>query len=116
VGHLCPRDWEERWVPTGLHEFFPYDRVTEEQYLDRRLAQLGLGPEQLDFVVFSHLHFDHAGNAKMFQGNGPRLVVNDKEREFAFGFDGLFTGPTSRATTRGWSSRPSPATPSSCPG
>jgi hypothetical protein len=26
---------EERWVPTGLHEFFPYDRVTEEQYLDR---------------------------------------------------------------------------------
>jgi hypothetical protein len=47
----CPRDWEERWVPTGLHEFFPYDRVTEEQYLDQRLAQLGLGPESLDFVV-----------------------------------------------------------------
>ena len=23
-----PRDWEERWVPTGLHELFPYDRVT----------------------------------------------------------------------------------------
>lgn len=44
----CPRDWEERWVPTGLHEFFPYDRVTEEQYLDQRLAQLGLGPENLD--------------------------------------------------------------------
>jgi N-acyl homoserine lactone hydrolase len=28
----------------------------------------------------------------MFQGNGPRLVVNDKEREFALGFEGLFTG------------------------
>ncbi len=88
----CPRDWEERWVPTGLHEFFPYDRVTEEQYLDQRLAQLGLGPENLDYVVFSHLHFDHAGNAKMFQGTGPRLVVNDKEQEFALGFEGLFTG------------------------
>jgi N-acyl homoserine lactone hydrolase len=88
----CPRDWEERWVPTGLHEFFPYDRVTEEQYLDRRLAQLDLGPEDLDYVVFSHLHFDHAGNARMFAGAGPRLVVNDKEREFALGFEGLFTG------------------------
>ena len=23
----CPRDWETRWVPTGLQEFFPYDKV-----------------------------------------------------------------------------------------
>jgi N-acyl homoserine lactone hydrolase len=83
----CPRDWEERWVPTGLHEFFPYDRVTEEQYLDQRLAQLGLGPEQLDYVVFS----PSASRA-------------------------CSPAPTSRPTTRGWTSRPCPATPSSCPG
>jgi hypothetical protein len=38
----CPRDWEQRWEPTGLQEFFPYDHVTEEQYLDSRLHQLGL--------------------------------------------------------------------------
>lgn len=25
------------------------------------LAELGVGPEQVDMVVFSHLHFDHAG-------------------------------------------------------
>ena len=97
----CPRDWEERWVPTGLHEFFPYDRVTEEQYLDQRLAQLNLGPENLDFVVFSHLHFDHAGNAKMSDGNGPRLVVNDKEQDWAFGFDGAFNGAHLRSDYEG---------------
>jgi N-acyl homoserine lactone hydrolase len=68
------------------------DRVTEEQYLDRRLAQLGLGPENLDDAVFSHLHFDHAGNAKLFGGDGPRLVVNDKEQDWAFGFEGAFNG------------------------
>jgi N-acyl homoserine lactone hydrolase len=97
----CPRDWEERWAPTGLQEFFPYDRVTEEQYLDRRLAQLGLGPENLDFVVFSHLHFDHAGNARMFDRSGPRLVVNDKEKDWAFGYEGAFNGAHLKADYEG---------------
>jgi glyoxylase-like metal-dependent hydrolase (beta-lactamase superfamily II) len=88
----CPRDWEDRWEPTGLQEFFPYDNVTEEQYLDSRLQQLGVELGSIDYVVLSHLHFDHAGNAQMFKGKGPRLLCNDKEKEFAFGFDGLFTG------------------------
>ena len=88
----CPRDWEERWGPTGLQDFFPYDKVSEEEYLDSRLNQLGVGLDQIDYVVFSHLHFDHAGNAQMFTDTNARLVCNEKEREFAFGFDGLFTG------------------------
>lgn len=88
----CPRDWERRWEPTGLQEFFPYDQVTEEQYLDARLHQLGLEVGDLDYVVLSHLHFDHAGNAGIFTGSGARLICSDKEKEFAFGFDGLFTG------------------------
>jgi glyoxylase-like metal-dependent hydrolase (beta-lactamase superfamily II) len=88
----CPRDWETRWEPTGLQEFFPYDQVSEEQYLDSRLGQLGVSPENLDYVVLSHLHFDHAGNVRMFAGTGAKLVCNDKEKDFAFGFDGVFTG------------------------
>ncbi len=85
----CPRDWETRWEPTGLQEFFPYDQVTEEQYFDRRLAQLGLTP---DYVVLSHLHFDHAGNVRDFAGSNARLVCNDKEKDWAFGFEGGFNG------------------------
>ena len=112
----CPRDWEERWVPTGLHEFFPYDRVTEEQYLDRRLAQLGLGPENLDYVVFSHLHFDHAGNAKLFGSNGPGWSSTTRSRTGPSGSRARSTAPTCVPTTRGWSSRRYPATPGSCPG
>ncbi|HVL83277.1 MAG TPA: N-acyl homoserine lactonase family protein [Pseudonocardia sp.] len=88
----CPRDWEERWGPTGLQEFFPYDQVSEEEYLDSRLNQLGIGLDEIDYVVLSHLHFDHAGNVGMFRNTNAKIVCNDKEKEFAFGFDGLFTG------------------------
>ena len=88
----CPRDWEQRWAPTGLQDFFPYDKVSDDEYLDSRLKQLGLAPGDLDYVVLSHLHFDHAGNALMFKDSGARLVCSDKEKEFAFGFDGPFTG------------------------
>jgi N-acyl homoserine lactone hydrolase len=88
----CPRDWEERWEPTGLQNFFPYDKVSDEEYLDSRLAQLNLAPGDIDYVVLSHLHFDHAGNAQLFKETNARLVCSDVEKEFAFGFDGLFTG------------------------
>jgi len=97
----CPRDWETRWVPTGLQEFFPYDQVTEQQYLDARLTQLGIGPADLDYVVLSHLHFDHAGNVRTFAGAGPRLVVNDKEKEWAFGYEGAFNGAHLKADYEG---------------
>jgi N-acyl homoserine lactone hydrolase len=94
----CPRDWETRWEPTGLQEFFPYDQVTEEQYFDRRLAQLGLTP---DYVVLSHLHFDHAGNVRDFAGSNARLVCNDKEKDWAFGFEGGFNGAHLKADYEG---------------
>lgn len=88
----CPRDWETRWAPTGLQEFFPYDAVAEEQYLDARLGQLGVSPDKLDYVVLSHLHFDHAGNVQALAKTGAKLICNDKEKEFAFGIDGLYQG------------------------
>jgi glyoxylase-like metal-dependent hydrolase (beta-lactamase superfamily II) len=88
----CPRDWEQRWGPTGLQEFFPYDRVSDEEFLDSRLNQMGVGLDEIDYVVLSHLHFDHAGNARMFERTNAKLVCHEREKEFAFGFDGLFTG------------------------
>jgi len=88
----CPRDWETRWVPSGLQEFFPYDQVTEEQYFDSQLKGLQLEPGDLDYVVLSHLHFDHAGNAKMFADSGAKLICSEPEKEFAYGFEGVTTG------------------------
>ena len=27
----CPRDWETHWAATGLQDFFPYDKVSDEE-------------------------------------------------------------------------------------
>ncbi|EQD80713.1 hypothetical protein B1A_00601, partial [mine drainage metagenome] len=51
-----------------------------------------MGVDDIDFVVASHLHFDHAGNMQMFKGSNARLICNDKEKEFAFGYEGPFNG------------------------
>jgi glyoxylase-like metal-dependent hydrolase (beta-lactamase superfamily II) len=112
----CPRNWEEHWAPTGLQDFFPYDKVSEDEYLDSRLKQLGLAPRDLDYVAFSHLHFDHAGNAQLFKDSGARLVCSEGRRTGRSVSTAPSTARTSRRTTRGWTSRRSPATRSSCPG
>ncbi|MDT7776375.1 MAG: N-acyl homoserine lactone hydrolase, partial [Pseudonocardiales bacterium] len=49
----CPRDWEERWGPTGLQDFFPYDKVADDEYLDSRLNQMGVGLDEIDYVILS---------------------------------------------------------------
>jgi N-acyl homoserine lactone hydrolase len=88
----APRNWETHWAPTGLQEFFPYDRVTEDQYFDQRLAQLGVKPEDIKTVVLSHLHFDHAGNLQTFKSTGAKILVQAAEKEGAFGFAGVAQG------------------------
>lgn len=88
----CPRDWEERWAPTGKQEFFPYDRVEEDEYFDSRLDQLGLAPTDFDIVALSHLHFDHAGNAQMFKDAGAQMVCHADELEGARAFPGPHQG------------------------
>ena len=38
--------------------------------LPDQLRQRGIEPEEIDYVVFSHLHFDHAGGATHYTGTG----------------------------------------------
>src|SRR5512145_3575631 len=53
-----------RAVP-GLLRNDPLARFTEADLLVHRLAGLGLGPDDVDLVVLSHLHFDHAGGIEL---------------------------------------------------
>lgn len=52
---------------TGVGAFFPpemrerYGVVEAEHCLLNNLEKLGVAPEQIDWVVLSHVHFDHAG-------------------------------------------------------
>lgn len=49
--------------------------------LPEQLASLGLRPDDVTFIAFSHLHFDHAGNAALF----PRAtwILNTAELAWA---------------------------------
>ncbi|MGE0142962.1 MAG: MBL fold metallo-hydrolase [Planctomycetota bacterium] len=50
--------------------------VEPEHRLLSSLAELGIAPEQVDVVVLSHLHFDHAGGilSAWQEGRDPELV------------------------------------------
>jgi N-acyl homoserine lactone hydrolase len=48
-----------------------------------RLADAGLTPDDVDVVVNTHLHFDHAGNNWLFPG--ATIVVQREQHEFAVG-------------------------------
>lgn len=57
--HVDDPDATWRGTPAA-DELIPVMR--KEDSLLFRLAQLGIAPQEIDFVVNTHLHFDHAGN------------------------------------------------------
>ena len=69
-------------LETGIGAFFDpklrerYGVVEPHHVLLQSLAAIGVRPEDVDVVVFSHLHFDHAGGAltAFADGANPQLV------------------------------------------
>lgn len=70
---------EGRWSPF-LQELCPY-KGGEECQLPNRLAQLGLGPDDIRYAVLSHLHNDHAGCVEFFSKS--QLIVHEAEFDAA---------------------------------
>ncbi len=81
---LLVKDLDGRNVlfETGIGAFFEpalrerYGVVEERHVLLDALADVGLSHEDIDVVVLSHLHFDHAGGllAPWAEGQPPRLL------------------------------------------
>jgi glyoxylase-like metal-dependent hydrolase (beta-lactamase superfamily II) len=72
-------------IDTGYGgKFAPLDRrfykMEEGEPLVKGLAALGVSPEDVDTVVFSHLHFDHVCGATRFDAAGKRVPVFPKAR------------------------------------
>lgn len=56
--------------------------VTADDLVLNRLSTLGLRPEDIQHVVASHLHFDHAGGLQFFPQ--ARVYTNETELRFAY--------------------------------
>lgn len=70
--HLVVRDGHAAIIDTGTQRSVPLILET--------LAQLGVGPEQVDLVIVTHVHLDHAGGAGALLQTCPnaKLVVHPK--------------------------------------
>lgn len=64
-----------RWI-TVTQKAFPYF-ADEACHLSNRLEQIGIDPKDVDIVVASHLHLDHAGCLEYFT-NATVIVHNDE--------------------------------------
>lgn len=67
-------------IDTGYGgKFSPLDRrfysMEEGEPLIAGLAALGVEPEQVDTVIFSHLHFDHVCGATRLDSHGKRVPI-----------------------------------------
>lgn len=81
---LLARDLDGKTVlfETGIGAFFEprlrerYGVVEERHVLLESLAEAGIGDADVDVVVLSHLHFDHAGGllASWREGQAPQLL------------------------------------------
>lgn len=82
---------------TGLNSLFVTDvraimeelaifmevKVGSEHLLENKLKKYGLCPADIKGVICSHLHFDHAGGLRVFEGTSVPLYVNRNEFECA---------------------------------
>ncbi|MHC4156921.1 MAG: N-acyl homoserine lactonase family protein [Planctomycetota bacterium] len=58
-------------------------QFTMKKTLASQLEELGLLPQDIDYLVHSHMHYDHVGNSNMFASS--TWLVHEKEYESAFG-------------------------------
>jgi N-acyl homoserine lactone hydrolase len=65
-------------------------RFTEEDELVHRLRTAGLTPGDVDLVVLSHLHYDHAGGTEFFARS--ELIVQQDEYSYAHYPASFFAG------------------------
>ncbi|MDR0851100.1 MAG: N-acyl homoserine lactonase family protein [Clostridiales Family XIII bacterium] len=65
-------------VPDGIH-WEPYTR-NEDQEPGNALKKLGVSADDIDMVIFTHLHWDHACSNDAFKN--ARFIVQKKEYDF----------------------------------
>lgn len=77
-----PERAEAYWGP-GNKVKFGADFFTRDDAIDRKLDKLGIQPKDVRYVVYSHLHLDHAGGMSYFP-NAVHVMQRDEVRNALF--------------------------------
>ncbi len=56
----------------------------KDQNPKAQLEKIGVGLDDIDYVIMSHLMLEHAGHLPLFEGKKAKVVVQRRELEFAF--------------------------------
>jgi glyoxylase-like metal-dependent hydrolase (beta-lactamase superfamily II) len=70
--------FEKQWKNPFYRSAMTYDEGDGHNFV-QRLKEQKLGPEDFDYVVLTHLHTDHAGNAPLFEKTNAKLLVHEDE-------------------------------------
>ena len=77
---------DDNWDITGSALMKKHYPVSQSETIVSALSKLGLTPEDIDILVLSHLHFDHAGGLKFFAGTraARHVIVAEADAREAF--------------------------------
>lgn len=81
---LIDSGWHSKYIEEKPHRFFGLlDKIstpviTEGQTVDKKLENLGIRPDELDYVIFSHLDFDHTSGLELVK-NAKNILVSEAE-------------------------------------
>jgi glyoxylase-like metal-dependent hydrolase (beta-lactamase superfamily II) len=75
-------DWEKKWGEE-FKKNYTFDKLCK---LDEELAKAGVAPRDIDLLILSHLHYDHAGNIELFKDTsaGKKILISEAESKEAF--------------------------------
>lgn len=71
-------DFRRRWKHPVYPDLMGYKPLPGDLFTEQ-LEQQGYAIEDFDYVVLSHLHTDHAGNAELFRSAGCKIIVHEDE-------------------------------------
>jgi glyoxylase-like metal-dependent hydrolase (beta-lactamase superfamily II) len=77
-----PAAGEGHW-PSGLFDAYPVEDP-DEHALEDDLERVGYAVGDVDYVVQTHLHMDHAGGLERFAGTDTPVFVHEEELKYAY--------------------------------
>ncbi|MCL1993636.1 MAG: N-acyl homoserine lactonase family protein [Spirochaetes bacterium] len=75
-------DWQSTWNDT-MKQIYSFEHSYK---LADKLKEMGLTPGDIDILIQSHLHYDHAGNIGLFKNTkaGKQIILTKAEAREAF--------------------------------